>query len=138
MSRLAVLASFFALVLAAVPASAQATTDEPPVEARTVDAALVGDWALLRVSDGGAMGRFGAEVEGMWASFGADGSGEVRVEVTQDDERHDQTKTFQFSTRGGQIVSDSGPPVTYEVLGSDLLVLRDPAGLVVELRKVSG
>jgi hypothetical protein len=128
-----------ALVLAvlALPAAAQASSDEAaPVAEVSIDDALVGDWTLIRVNNAGAMERFGAEVEDMWASFEASGSGEVRVEVTQDQERHERTRTFRFSTRGGQIVSPDGPPVSYEVLGGDLLVLRDNAGLVVELRKV--
>ena len=135
MNRLAALAAL-ALTFAA-PAWAQANADaETQAAASAIDDALVGNWTLIRVADAGAMDRFGAEVRGMDASFRADGSGEVRVEVMQDRERLDRTRTFRFSTTGGQILSDSGPPVSYEVLGGDLLVLRDATGLVVELRKV--
>ncbi len=83
------------------------------------------------------MERYGAEVEEMWASFDADGSAEVRLEVMQDRDLHARTRTFQFRTEGGQILASGAPPVTYEVLGSDLLVLRDPTGMVVELRRMS-
>lgn len=137
MNRLAPVAAALALVLAAGPAQAQANADAAPLNETTVDEAIVGTWTLLRVEDAGAMDRFGAEVEGMDAQFRADGSGEVRVEVLQDRERHERTRAFRFSTEDGQIVSSDGPPVAYEVLGGDLLVLRDAAGLVVELRKVS-
>lgn len=132
------LLAVLALALVALPVSAQDAADvTASASTAAIDAALVGDWTLMRVQDAGAMERYGAEVEDMWASFEADGSAEVRLEVMQDQDRHARTRTFQFRTESGQILASGAPPVTYEVLGSDLLVLRDPTGMVVELRRVS-
>lgn len=126
------------LALVALPVSAQEAADvATSASTPAIDGALVGDWTLMRVQNVGAMQRYGAEVEDMWASFGPDGSAEVRVEVMQDRDRHARTRTFQFRTEGGRILASGAPPVNYEVLGTDLLVLRDPTGMVVELRRVS-
>lgn len=126
------------LALVSLPVSAQDAADAASsASTPVIDAAIVGDWTLMRVQDVGAMERYGAEVEEMWASFDADGSAEVRLEVMQDRDLHARTRTFQFRTEGGQILASGAPPVTYEVLGSDLLVLRDPTGMVVELRRMS-
>lgn len=134
MRTLAVLA---ALVVAA-PALAQANADAaPPVErAASVDPALVGEWTLIKVQEAGEIGRFGGEIEAMSCEFDADGSAEVELTVLQDRDLHTHDQTFEFDTEDGTIVRSGAPPVQYQVLGKDLLVLRDSAGLVVQLVRV--
>ena len=131
-----------ALVVVALPAAAQASGDDIPevtanaAPAQTVDPALVGEWRLLKVEAAGDIGRFGGEVERMTCDFEADGSAEVRLAVMQDLDLQEHERTFQFATENGTIVRDGAAPVRYEVLGGDLLVLRDPMGLVVQLVRV--
>ncbi len=128
-----------ALVLAALPASAQGTATSPAaVQAADVDPSLIGDWALMKVEALGEMGRYGAEVRDMECAFTADGTAEVRLTVEQDDDVTDRTRSFQFSTDDGEIESEGMPGVAYQVFGGDLLVLRSDDGLVVHLRRVSG
>ncbi len=128
-----------ALVLAAVPASAQVTASGPPaVEAADVDPALLGDWTLMKVEALGEMGRYGAEIQDMECAFEADGTAEVRLSIEQDEDRTNRTRAFQFSTDDGRITSEGMPGMAYQVLGGDLLVLRSADGLVVHLRRVGG
>lgn len=133
-----------AALLAALPASAQAARDsapERPAVERTeaaVDPDLVGEWRLLQVEEPGEIGAFGGEVKGMNCDFEADGSAQVRLEVMQDLELQEHAEAFPFETEGGAIVRPGAPPVRYEVLGEDLLVLRDASGLVVHLVRVGG
>ena len=131
-----------AAALVALPAAAQANGDAAGAPAAVApappDPALVGEWRLLKVEDPGAIGRFGGEIEAMTCAFEADGQAEVRLAVMQDRDVHEHDRTFAFTTEDGAIVRDGGPPVRYEVLGGDLLVLRDPAGLVVHLVRVGG
>ena len=129
-----------ALLVAALPAAAQANGDAAPeveaAPAQAVDPALVGEWTLLKVEANGDIGRFGGEVEQMTCEFEADGSAEVHLAVMQDLDLQEHERTFRFATENGQIVREGGAPVQYEVLGGDLLVLRDPMGLVVQLVRV--
>ena len=128
-------------LLVAVPAAAQASGDAvPPSEAvaAALDPTLVGEWRLLKVEDAGAIGRFGGEIEAMTCDFDRDGSATVHLQVVQDRDLQEHDRTFRFTTEGGAILRDGMPPVRYEVLGSDLLVLRDPTGLVVQLVRVDG
>ena len=129
-----------ALLVVALPAAAQANGDAAPeveaASAQTVDPALVGEWTLLKVEENGDIGRFGGEVERMTCEFEADGSAEVHLAVMQDLDLQEHERTFRFATENGTIVRDGAAPVQYEVLGGDLLVLRDPTGLVVQLVRV--
>ena len=133
------LVALAALVVAA-PAFAQAdatpATPAPERAAPDVDPALVGEWRLVEVVESGTIGRFGGEVERMTCAFEADGSAEVSVAVMQDRELVEQEKAFTFTTDGGAIVRAGAGPVRYEIIAGDLLVLRDPAGLVVHLVRV--
>lgn len=122
-----------AALLVAAPAFAQANED---AERGQIDAALVGEWALITVEDLGAMAEFGAEIEGMTCAFGADGEAEVQISVLQDLDTHEKSKTFSFVTEAGEIVPEDAPAVSYSVFGEDLLELRDANGLVVRLRRV--
>lgn len=128
-----------AFVAVAAPATAQdAAETAAPAVASAIDQALVGDWTLLRVNAAGAIARYGAQIEDMRAEFGPNGTAEVRLSVLQDRDVHERTRTFQFRTANGQIVTSGAPSVGYEVLGGDLLVLSGPDGMVVELRRVGG
>ncbi|MDT0631749.1 hypothetical protein RQM47_05490 [Rubrivirga sp. S365] len=138
------LLALLALFLTALPASAQAARDsdsERPATERTeatVDPNLVGEWRLLQVEEAGEIGTFGGEIKGMDCDFEAGGSAHVRLEVMQDLDLQEHAEAFPFETEGGAIVRPGAPPVRYEVLGEDLLVLRDPTGLVVHLVRVEG
>lgn len=121
-----------AALLAAPAAFAQATASE----AADVDPAIVGDWTLMKVEALGEMGRYGADVQEMWCSFDADGTGEVRLSFEQDQDVMDRARTFQFTTDGGKIESTGAPEISYQVYGGDLLVLRMESGLVVQLRRI--
>ena len=126
-----------ALILAYVPASAQGTTTAPVVAAPDVDPSLIGDWTLMRVEALGEMGRYGAEIRNMECAFTAEGTAEVRLTIEQDEDVSNRTRSFQFSTDGGEIEGEGMPGVAYKVFGGDLLVLRSTDGLVVHLRRVS-
>ena len=129
----------FAALVVALPASAQANADAtPPTEqAVAVDPALVGEWTLLTVEETGDIARFGGEIEAMSCDFEADGSAEVHVTVLQDRNFHKHDRAFEFTTEDGAILRDGSAPVRYAVHGGDLLVLRDTAGLVVHLVRVT-
>lgn len=124
-----------ALTLAAAPAFAQAAPEPAPAAPTEIDARLVGVWTLMEVTDAGEMGRYGAQIDKMTCTFGADGEAEVAVSILQDQDRHQKEKSFQFETEGGQILADDAPPMSYQVIGGDLLELRDGTGLVLRLHR---
>lgn len=125
-----------ALTLAAAPAFAQAASTPPPtVRAADVDASIVGVWTLMEVEAAGEMGRYGAEIDSMTCTFRADGEAEVALTVLQDQDLHRKEKSFHFETEDGQILAADAPPVSYEVIGGDLLEIRDATGLVVRLQR---
>ena len=128
-----------ALALSA-PALAQSTSDEPAAppavaEAASGDGAVVGTWALDETDALGYLGELGVEIEAMTCAFRADGTADVAMTVTQDQETSASARTFTFATVDGRIVADNDV-MRYEVLEDGRLRMSDARGLVLVFERV--
>jgi len=128
------------LIALAVPASAQSTSEvaadtlaEASAAPSAVDPAVVGEWTLNEVADTGFLGRMGAQIRAMHCDFSAEGEATVTMTLFQDEDRIERSRSFEYETEDGQIVSTDDRPVGYRVLSDGRLELSDATGLVILL-----
>lgn len=123
----------YALALAALatPALAQSSVDTPiaPVPAAKaeapVDSALVGEWRLESVVEGGKLEDYGVDIQVMTCQFSADGQARVSMMAVQDGESMSHQRTFGFEAVSGTLVEENGKRVQYRVLDDGHLEIRD-------------
>lgn len=127
-----------ALLTLAAPAFAQSAAPVAPVAVDDVDLALVGEWELAAVEDGGVMDELDAEIESLWLRIESDGDATVQMEVVQDLETVERQDAFHCTTEGGQILPSDRPAIAYEVLGDGEIRLKDSKGVVVRMKRTEG
>ena len=127
-----------ALLTLAAPALAQSTAPAVPVATGDVDLALVGEWELVAVEDGGVMDELDAEIESLWLRIESDGDATVQMEVVQDLETVERQDAFHCTTEGGQILTTDRPAIAYEVLDDGEIRLKDSKGVVVRMKRTEG
>lgn len=128
-----------ALLAAASPALAQSDADTAPAEAASaaadpapVDSALVGEWRLESVVEGGEMEDYGVDLQAMTCVFSAEGRARVSMMAVQDGETMSRQRVFRFDAAGGTLTKESGVEIEYRLLGDRRLEIQD-GDMVVHL-----
>ena len=124
----------FALLAVAAPALAQSSADtsasvelpaaEQAAEA-PVDSALVGEWRLSSVVEGGRLDDYGVDIQAMTCSFSSDGRARVSMMAVQDGESMSRQRAFEFDAAGGVLTEENGHTVRYRVLDDGQLEVHD-------------